>query len=159
MKRKILGIGAVVAVALATAAPVSADATGDTSFSCADITTADAAFTAPSDDFGNVTGPGEVGGSLNTATASCRGVFYTMIVTYTSGGETIVLTQTVRGSGESTLVGPFRFENITSDTDTVCVAFVAHRGPNPESNVLDRTPDNGCVTEPLNVDPGGTSPY
>ena len=138
MKRRVLAIAAAAALALVAALPAGATHGGDAEPSCADITGGSAAYDPAT---------GMVTGSVTTASASCRGVLYTMWVQYTTDGRTMLRRAVIAGDDdalfgeEGDLVGVFTLHGVQSDTGTVCVSFTSSRG----LDVYDAAPDNGCV--------------
>ncbi len=141
MKRFVLLALSATALALAAALPVGADTVGDASPACADIDSGGAFYHVASDPTNSVTG------SVLLNDTSCRGIFYQMWVSYSSGGHRKIRVDTEKGDGVNPFVR-FEVDNVSSDDGTVCVAFTTSRG----SNLLDRAPNGfsppatGCVT-------------
>jgi hypothetical protein len=152
MKRLVLVALAVTALALVSALPGGADTVGDASPACADISEgSNAAYNVEGVPNNSVTG------ILFLSDTSCRGIFYEMWVSYTSGGQQKVRVDINRGDGVNPFVR-FEIDNVFSDDGTVCVGFTTSRGP----NLLDRAPDpfsppaTGCVTVVADSSGGGS---
>ena len=138
MKGRVLAIASAAALALVAALPAGADHGGETEPSCADIIGGSAAYDPAT---------GTVTGSVTTASASCRGVIYTILVQYESDGRTMLRRAVIAGDDdalfgeEGDLVGVFTLHGIFADAEVVCVSFTSGRG----MDVHDYAPDTGCV--------------
>ena len=138
MRGRVLAIAAAAALALAAAVPASGAGAGDAEPACADITTGSAAYDPAT---------ATVTGSATTASASCRGVVYTIFVEYVSDGRTMLRRAVIAGDDdalfgeEGDLVGVFTLHGVFADAEVVCVSFTSSRG----LDVYDYAPDAGCV--------------
>jgi hypothetical protein len=151
VKRVLAVLPLAAALALAAASPIGADTDFDASPACADINSGGAFYHVASDPSNSVTGSVLLNGT------SCRGIFYQMWVSYSSGGHRKVRVDVQKGDGVNADVH-FEADNVSSDDGTVCVAFTTSRG----SNILDRAPNGfsqpatGCVTIIADVTPSGS---
>ena len=159
---------ALTVVALAAAVPASADPVGGVQPACADII-GDLGAHSVSED--------TVFGGIRTLEPTCRGVRYTVVVSYTEGGvQKFAFFSKMGGNDdvvpnedESGFNGLIRYQitGVHSDTLEVCAAYFSTRG----NKILDAVPDSAeFVSPPTPADgctgwmtfagsPGGSFPY
>ena len=159
---------AVLALALSAAAPVGADPVGGVQPACADII----------GDLGaHSVSQNTVFGGIRTVDPTCRGIRYTVVVSYTEGGvQKLAFFSKMGGddlvvpnADESGVNGLIKYEisGVASDTLEVCAAYFSSRG----SKILDAVPDGAdSIAAPTPADgctgwmtfggvPGGSFPY
>jgi hypothetical protein len=147
MRRALLALLLAAGLSLAAALPATADPVAENPPACGDVFgfEADIIYHQQSEPQNTVEG------TIFTAEPSCRNVAYTMYVTYLSGGKEKVKSLTVHGTGDSFV--QFLIRNVTPDAgSTPCVWFESVKG----GTVIDRAPDEGCITANIDQSPGGS---
>jgi hypothetical protein len=175
MRKLFLLALAVVTLVLSSAAPVGADPAGGVKPACADII-------GDLPTYNTTDAPNTVQGGIRTAEPTCRGFRYTVVVSYLQGGEQHFAFFTDMGGNdlvvpnadESGVNGLIKFQisGITTDTNSVCVAYFSTRGshlydavPDPAEFIAPPTPATECGGSTsgwmliLGGSPGGSFPY
>jgi hypothetical protein len=151
MRKLFLLALALVALTLTAAGPVGADPVGGVKPACADIIGDLGAHSVSQD---------TVFGGIRTLEPTCRGITYTVVVSYAEGGVQKLAFFSTKGSKDDLVTeegnGLVKYEitGVNSDTLEVCAAYFSTRG----NKILDAVPDTAESVAPPTPTSGATDP-
>lgn len=143
MKRFLVVALTAILVVLASTATAVADPPGGVDPSCADINGGGAQLVP-------AVNPDTAQGSIQTLTATCKSVRYTVVISFRTGGVQQIATFSKKGGNDivnDVGNGIVRFSiplGSVADDGLACVAFFTTRG----DNILDAAPDSARDTPP-----------